>query len=145
MTIYFISGHTDLTQEQFDLHYRQKIIDATSDPKSQFVIGDAPGVDFMAQKLLLSILGTDVFNRVNVYYRGDKPYMLVDPLIKTIGGFKSHDDKDRQMTLDSNIDIAYVRSIEESKKIYGDKYNSKRKSGTQKNLERRINSLRSSR
>ena len=140
MTTYFISGHTDLTLDQFNSHYKSKITDAASDSKSLFVMGDAPGVDFMAQKLLLDLLGDAIYERICVYHRGDKPYMLADEKIKRIGGFKSHDNKDRQMTLDSNVDIAFVRSSEESKKLYGSKYNPNRKSGTEKNLERRTKS-----
>lgn len=56
---------------------------------------------------------------------------------KTIGGFKKDKERDKQMTLDSNKDIAWWRSVEEQKALYGDKYR-KRTSGTEKNVKRRI-------
>jgi hypothetical protein len=45
---------------------------------------------------------------------------------KTIGGFESDEARDAQMTLDSDLDIAWVRP-------------GRKKSGTQKNLDRRSN------
>ena len=138
--IYFISGHTDLSRELFDRHYKEKITSAALNPNSRFIMGDAPGADFMAQQLLISLFcdNSEKINRIRVYHRGDKPYKLADPRIKTVSGFKSHNDKDNAMTLNSNIDIAYVRSNEESKLLYGNNYNPSRISGTEKNLERRI-------
>lgn len=42
----------------------------------------------------------------------------------------------------SDIDIAYVRSEYESRLLYGDKFNPKRISGTQQNINRRNKMLR---
>ncbi|XWV26276.1 hypothetical protein QJ857_gp0799 [Tupanvirus soda lake] len=137
---YFISGHTDITQEQFDFYYKDNIIAAAQNPKNTFVMGSAPGADYMAQKLLVELLEKhpNGLDRITVYYKGSKPEKIADPRIKTIGGFVSHDEKDAQMTRDSDIDIAYVRTQEESKKLYGNKYKPNRISGTQKNIERRF-------
>ena len=137
---YFISGHIDLSKEEFDKFYKNEILLAVNNPNSKFVMGNAPGVDYMAQKLLIELFDNDdkKLDRICVYHRDDNPGKIADPRIKTIGGFKSHDDKDRAMTMNSDIDIAYVRSIEESKILYGDKYNPNRISGTQKNLLRRL-------
>lgn len=134
-TVYFISGHTDITQEQFDHHYRQRIVEAASNPLNEFVMVTAPGADTMSQKLLTELMACD---RMTVYHRGESPEFLADPSIKTVGGWKSHDQKDAAMTKNSDVDILYVRSTDESKKLYGDKFNPKRMSGTQKNLNRRI-------
>ena len=41
------------------------------------------------------------------------------------------------MTEDSDRDIAWIRSEEETKKLYGKKYRPGRVSGTQKNIDRR--------
>ena len=65
----------------------------------------------------------------------EKPLNCVQSL-KTVGGFKNHEQKDSAMTFASDVDIAWSRSEEEQKKLYGSKYR-KRKSGTQKNIERR--------
>ncbi|QGR53951.1 hypothetical protein [Moumouvirus maliensis] len=137
MTIYFISGHTDLTIQQFDQLYKNIIIEAATNPNNQFIMGNAPGVDYMAQRLLVDILGNNAYNRVTVFHRGDDPGIIADPKLKTKGGFKSHNEKDAAMTMASDIDIAFVRSLEESKKLYGEKFNPKRISGTQKNILRR--------
>ena len=59
----------------------------------------------------------------------------MDVIIKK--GFTSYTDRDKNMTLNSDYDIAWIRSKEESQKLYGDKFDSKRKSGTELNLERR--------
>lgn len=141
MTRYFISGHIDLSQEEFDTFYKDKIIEAAKDDKSSFIMGSAPGADYMAQELLLNIFKDtpENINRITVVHRGDSPEKIADNRIQTIGGFKSHDQKDAFMTHNSDIDIAYVRSAEESKKLYGEKYNPTRISGTQKNLNRRKN------
>ena len=60
---------------------------------------------------------------------------------KTKGGFKSHNQKDKTMTINSSYDIAYVRSPEITKRMLGSKYDPKRKSGTQRNIERRAKLL----
>ncbi len=49
--INFISGHLDLTQEEFDEHYRHQIDDALEKNQS-FVVGDAKGADTLAQQYL---------------------------------------------------------------------------------------------
>lgn len=138
---YFISGHTDLSFDDFIKHYKEPILIAIkNDPNCTFVVGDAPGVDIMAQHLLIRILGEDGINRITVYHIGTHPKNIVfinDTPLKSTGGFTSHTAKDKAMTLASDIDIAYVRSNEESKLLYGDKFNPKRISGTQQNINRR--------
>jgi len=135
---YFISGHVDISQEDFNKYYRDKIMEAVSNPNSMFVVGNAPGADIMAQYLLIDLLKDDNgLDRICVYHCGSTPSIIADTRLKTIGGFKTHEEKDRSMTLASNIDIAYVRSHEDSKKLYGKKFRPNRISGTQKNLDRR--------
>jgi predicted house-cleaning noncanonical NTP pyrophosphatase (MazG superfamily) len=138
---YFISGHIDITEEQFNKYYRDKIIEAASNPNNKFVIGSAPGVDYMTQQLLVKLLENEPggLDRISVYHRGKIPETLADCRLKTIGGFASHDQKDSAMTMISDIDIAYVRSEQESKKLYGNIYQADRISSTQKNLIRRSN------
>src|SRR4051812_11873979 len=47
----FISGHLDLTQEEFEEHYVPRITEAIASGV-RFMVGDAPGCDFMAQRFL---------------------------------------------------------------------------------------------
>lgn len=118
---YFISGHRDLTEEEFEALYVPAIRGAISsdwDPK--FVVGDYEGVDRMAQEYLKKVgLG----DKVTVYHMFEKPRNCSDGL-KTKGGFKSDEERDSAMTRDSDLDIAFVRE-------------GKRKSGTAQNIVRR--------
>lgn len=115
-TIHHISGHLDLTPDEFDQHYRPAI-DAALARGDSFVIGDARGADAMAQHYLLG--KTDA---VVVYHMfGQARHNAGFP---AIGGFSSDQSRDTRMTLDSHHDIAWVRVGRE-------------KSGTQKNLDRR--------
>lgn len=143
MPIYFISGHTKITQDEFDAHYKKKILELLKDDNNKFVVGESIGVDRMAQDLITDYINNvrhEIFtNQLTIYHVGRFPRYTADGHIKTIGGFKSHSEKDAAMTRISDYDIAYVRSIEESKKLYGDSFNPKIKSGTQKNIERRKN------
>lgn len=118
----FVSGHLDLTEEEFDLHYKPKIQKALEDGDS-FVVGDARGADQMAQNLIYCTLGQDELYRLVVYHAFYSPRNC--PLgVETVHGFSSQNAKDKAMTENSDYDIAWVRE-------------GKQKSGTQRNLDRR--------
>ena len=112
----FISGHLTLTQAEFDEYY-PPLIDAALANGDSFVVGDARGADTMAQNYLLG--KTDA---VVVYHMFTHPCHNAG--FKTKGGFKSDEQRDAQMTADSDHDIACVRPGRE-------------RSGTQKNIDRR--------
>ena len=114
----FISGHLDLTDEEFEEHYKPKIERACSEGAS-FVVGDAVGTDTKAQEFLLK-LGADV----TVFHMFEKPRNNIGNQ-KTRGGYTSDTSRDQAMTAVSNEDIAWVRPGRE-------------KSGTAKNLKRRL-------
>jgi hypothetical protein len=118
MLTVFISGHLDLTAEEFDTHYRPHIDNFLLMPLITFVIGDARGTDRLAQEYLASKEAS-----VTVYHMFSNPRNNVGNF-KTVGGFSSDEERDTQMTNDSDIDLAWVRPGREN-------------SGTQKNLERR--------
>jgi len=115
--IYFISGHLDLTREEFTKHYEPRIRDALAAGAS-FVVGDARGADSHAQLFL------SVCNRVTVYHMFETPRNNFGLQFRTVGGFKSDRERDEAMTAASTHDIAWVRPGRE-------------KSGTAKNLARR--------
>lgn len=120
LTIYFISGHLDLTQEEFDTHYKPKIDQALASPfPVRFVVADARGADTMAQTYLRG-RGKDV----TVFHMLATPRNNVGNY-PTVGGFKTDEARDTAMTEVSDEDIAWVRPGRE-------------KSGTQKNLLRRV-------
>jgi len=112
----FISGHLDLTPAEFNEHYRPQIDNALS--KNQgFVVGDARGADTLAQQYILGKTESVV-----VYHMFESPRNNAG--FSTCGGFQSDKERDEQMTRDSHQDIAWVRV-------------GRKKSGTQKNLDRR--------
>ena len=133
---YFVSGHVDVTQQDFDDHYKNELIEATKSKNSRFVMGNAKGIDTMALEFLIELLGPDNLYRITVYHLGKKSH-LKDKRIRTIGGFGNHNNKDTAMTNASNKDIAWVRPEEESRILYGSNYNPNRISGTQHNINRR--------
>src|SRR5437868_6437481 len=140
--MYFISGHLILSEEEFNIHYKPHI-DAAIKEGSKFVVGDAKGTDLMAQTYLKTCCETkdqetkDLCERITVYHMFEAPRFNIGKF-KTCGGFICDDDRDAQMTKDSTDDILWIRSAEESKKLYGKKFNPKRISGTEKNKLRRI-------
>ncbi|MDY6900356.1 MAG: hypothetical protein SWZ49_20110 [Cyanobacteriota bacterium] len=115
-TINFISGHLDLTQTEFNEHYCPQIDDALSNNQG-FVVGDARGADTLAQQYLLNKT-----KAVVVYHMFESPRNNAG--FPTRGGFQTDNERDEQMTRDSHQDIAWVRR-------------GRKKSGTQKNLDRR--------
>lgn len=137
--IYFISGHLDLSQEEFDIHYKQKIVDAIhSTDNNCFVVGDSRGADTLGQKLLAYYCKNNqaLYDRVIVYHMFQKPRNNVGAF-KTIGGFQCDEDRDKAMIKASSEDILWIRSPEEQKKRLGAKYNPYHVSGTTKNMLRR--------
>lgn len=119
----FVSGHIDLTPDEFQEHYVPKLQKAIAQ-NDKFVVGDARGADALAQGFFAYFLEKE---RVEVYHMFDSPRNNIGNF-KTIGGFKSDDERDSEMTRMSDYDIAWVRPGRE-------------KSGTAKNLMRRTKSV----
>lgn len=116
--IYFISGHIDLSKEEFSTNYIPLIDKACEDPTATFVVGDCYGADGFAQ-IYLHYLGRSFV----VYHKGN--HARVNPYkLPTVGGYISHTAKDQAMTEASDLDIAWVRPGKET-------------SGTASNLRRR--------
>lgn len=137
MTTYFISGHQDLSKEEFDEHYKKRILDAVKSNAS-FVIGDARGGDSLAQKWLsyLCRSNPDLHQRVTVYHMYQRPRNNLGNF-PTKGGFESDEERDDAMTKNSQEDILWVRTPAEQQKKLGPKYNPFHVSGTMKNKLRR--------
>jgi hypothetical protein len=113
---YFISGHREITQEEFDIIYKP-VIDMVIENKPDccFVIGDYWGADEMAQNYLLDTLEIDP-DRVTVYHMLEAPRYFNKKVVKFKGGFQTDDERDEAMTSDSDEDIAFVR---DSNKLSG--------------------------
>lgn len=114
----FISGHGDVTEEEFNEHYVPLIDDAIENGTKHFVVGDFRGADLLAQ---LYFMGKDVY--VTIYHMFEKPRHNADNYL-TKGGFSSDEERDAAMTLASTKDIAWVRP-------------GKTNSCTEKNIRRR--------
>jgi hypothetical protein len=114
--VYFVSGHIDLTPEEFEQHYVPKLTEALRQG-AKFVVGDAPGCDTMTQQFLRD-------GPVTVFHMLEMPRNLRSDTYELRGGFTSDQERDAAMTAASNRDIAWVRPGRE-------------KSGTAKNLYRR--------
>lgn len=104
--IYFISGHRNITKEDFEKYYIKKIDNIIAKDKDfSFVVGDYYGVDIMAQTYLVE---AHLADRVTVYHMFDKPRNLAKGIARTVGGFKSDEERDSAMTNNSDFDILYI-------------------------------------
>lgn len=131
MSIFFISGHLDLTHDEF-IKYYKKPIDNEIKNSSHFIIGDARGADTMAQTYIHGKGYTDVC----IFHIGEKPRNNVGNF-NTTGGFESDKDRDKACTMCSEFDIAYCRSKSIMQQTLKDKYKEGYKNGTYLNIERR--------
>lgn len=120
MTTYFISGHLDLSAEEFGAHYAPAIDAALAKQGACFVVGDARGADARGQAYLAERASAA---QVTVFH------MLTAPRhnqggFSTRGGFGSDAERDQALTAASERDIAWIRPGRE-------------RSGTARNLARR--------
>ena len=119
MKIAHISGHYDLSEAEFERHYRPQIDEAIAHG-DHFIVGDANGADVEAQQYLFARLGAS--DRVRVFHMLDRPRHNAG--FATVGGFDSDEQRNEAMTRQSDYDIAWVR--------HGFEH-----AGTARNLERR--------
>lgn len=137
--IAFVSGHMDMNLPEFLEHYKETLDNAVQ-AGHKFVMGSAQGVDALALNYLLEsgVPPKDI----TVYYLNKKEdtRSSFEALGVNIGEHhtNSYSQRDALMTQNSTYDIAYVRSAEESKKLYGEKYDPTKISGTEENLRRRL-------
>lgn len=128
---YFISGHRDLSYEDFKLYY-QPIIDniISNDEEPKFVVGDCNGVDKFAMDYIFKCYIVPL----TIYHMFDTPRNIPEGLgenpeldeVYFQGGFKSDEERDSAMTKASDFDIAFVKD---------NRWNS----GTAQNIKRRHN------
>lgn len=141
----FISGHIDLTREEFAQEYIPHIDQAIAEG-CIFVVGNALGCDRHALEYLSKRVDK---KRVTIYHR-ESPYdkihkeHLTLAEIRALGyenirtGYSSFVERDHRMTLESDYDIAWVRPNHETEKILMEGSGKpNRLSGTLKNIQRR--------
>ena len=127
--IYFISGHRDLSYEDFELYYKPVIDNViTNDKESIFIVGDYEGVDKFAMNYIFKCYAVPLiiyhmFNNLRNIPEG----LSENPESERVflkGGFKSDEERDSAMTKASDFDIAFVKD---------NRWNS----GTAQNIKRR--------
>lgn len=126
---YFISGHRNLSYEDFEKYYIPVIdkVIRTEGDDAKFVVGDCEGVDKFAMDYVFS---KDICH-ITIYHMFAKPRnvpeanteVLLD-LVDFCGGFESDEERDSAMTRNSDFDIAFVKD---------NRWNS----GTAQNIKRR--------
>ena len=106
---WFISGHRNISQLEFEVNYAPAIESVLNyDEDALFVIGDCDGADIMAQNYLVEVLNVSP-ERITVYHMSDSPRNC-NPKIKNLkGGYRTDDGRDIAMTEASSNDIAFVR------------------------------------
>ena len=120
---YFISGHRNITKDEFENNYVPALREALENKDAYFVVGDCNGADIMAQNYLLDVACLNP-RRLTVYHMFDKPRNKNPKVQNLKGGFTSDSGRDSQMTQDSDVDIAFIRDP-------------KKMSGTGENILRR--------
>ena len=108
--VYFISGHRNFTEEEFNTYYIPKLKEAIKDKNYKFVIGDYWGVDEMAQVWLSKNLPEKEHYRVTIYHMFNKPRICCSNKFLLSGGYKTDIERDSAMTDASNVDIAFIHS-----------------------------------
>lgn len=115
--IYFISGHRDLSYEDFEKYYIPKIKEIIEmDPRAGFVVGDCDGVD----KYTMDYIFNETTNIVTIYHMFNKPRNTPNDkspesfasnyeYVQFRSGFKSDEERDAAMTRDSDFDIAFIK------------------------------------
>lgn len=112
--IYFVSGHRDLSYEDFELYYKP-IIDnvIVNDETPEFVVGDCDGVD----KFAMDYIWDECDHPLTIFHMFDTPRNVPDGMdmnpnaegVYFEGGFTSDEERDAAMTKASDLDIAFVK------------------------------------
>lgn len=110
---YFVSGHRDLTLEEFEKYYIPIIDNVLSeDAFAEFIVGDWEGCDLMTVEYL-SLFPKETIE-ITIYYVEnvrmrpfrDSIYNLENVYFKEKS---TYDECDASMTIDSDFDIAWIR------------------------------------
>lgn len=125
MRVHFVSGHGNLTFEEWLLYYKP-LVDTVLLNNEGFIMGDFRGCDVITMEYL-----KDKTPNVVVCHCKEKPRYFPETLNmpsslwQLNGGFLNDADRDVYMTHHSHADIAWIRQGRE-------------KSGTAKNIKRRL-------
>jgi hypothetical protein len=120
--IYFISGHRDLTEVEFNTHYvpiLNKVLE--DDPYARFVVGDWEGCDLMAILHLIKIHANPPI--ITIYCVEEPQQEILRNLVKSYTRIRyksciSYDECDALMTEESHFDITWIRPGKENSHTY---------------------------
>lgn len=98
-----VSGHTDLTAEEFNKFYKEKIDNLIAQGYC-FVVGGAEGADKLTQLYLANYPAV----QVTVYDKGTQKNIHCERYAH-MNGFKSYPERDEAMTEASSTDVAILR------------------------------------
>ncbi len=144
----FISGHMEITPQEFTQHYEPRLHDALA-LGHHFVIGDAKGVDASALAYLLAQEHNypDVQQRITVHVSRPGQLGRYQAMgVRTVCTTERYDKRDPRarhlnrdagMTQASDYDILWARTEREEKAMYGGKWRP-RVSATELNRLRRL-------
>nr|DAN43748.1 MAG TPA: YspA [Caudoviricetes sp.] len=106
---YFISGHRDITEEEFKKYYIPAIYSAYYEDLdfAGFVVGDYEGVDKMAMDYITKNLPCELI----IFHMFENPRNTPEDESRVIyvGNYTTDEERDAAMTMASDIDIAFVR------------------------------------
>lgn len=106
---YFVSGHRDLTQEEFDEHYALRIYQIiVEDSFAEFCVGDWEGCDSM----FITYIEDNFVNITIHLYFVDKPHLCLNHNSENhliLHNLNTYDECDASMTKNSDFDIAWIR------------------------------------
>jgi hypothetical protein len=139
---HFVTGHLDITPEQFREHYVPLLEQACKEADSEFVMGTAPGADHMTLEWLLA--NGVAPGRITVCVLERFRDTELPAGVKRIGHFPSHEKCDAAMAAMSHYCIAWVRPEEETRRIVEAKITAgeipgpyrPRESATERNMRR---------
>lgn len=132
MKVYFISGHLNLSKEEFETHYQPLMDKAIQESNVAFVVGDARGCDAMAQDYLYQCS----ISTVTIFHLFHTPRNNVHGYAAK-GGFRTDEERDAAMTQASDADILWIRPLASQKALLGKKFRANHSTGTEKNKLRR--------
>lgn len=129
----FISGHRDITEEEFQKNYVPAIMKHAVE-SGWFIVGDCDGCDKMAAQYIggiAQVLSQPI--HLTIFHMYDTPRFEIElnnprnpeSSVDYIGYYETDIERDSAMTAASDFDIAFIRN------------KSKRKSGTAQNILRR--------
>lgn len=108
--IYFVSAHNDLTDEEFLLYYRDRLLGAIQNGGT-FLITDGKGADEKIARFLRDNKGY-----TTIYHLYNRPNHNYGNFL-TKGGYNNEIERDIAMSIDSTQDILWIKSCRDKSRV----------------------------